>query len=147
MQPRVLGAGALVAVAAFMLAGFLRSDVSIASVPAAVALFVTVVIPAAAGVALFGSSIGGRSRLRVLRQQAVESEILRLAMQHEGRLTVIEVSAALALSPEAATHALDSLCERDIADLEITDGGMIVYVFRDARRIQDKHATRGILDA
>lgn len=146
MQPRVLGAGALVAVASFMLAGFLRSDVSITSVPAVIAFLVTVVLPAVAGVLLFGNFKGAQSRRRELQQQVVEAEILRLALQHDGRLTVLEVSAALALSPDAARQTLESLAERDVADLEITDRGMLVYAFRDAKRIQDKHAARGILD-
>ena len=144
-----MGGVALLAVAAFMLLGFLRSDASLTSPTAIVAFLIAVGLPAAGGVALLRGDLrfgGKRDRLERLRQQTIEAEILRLAMQHRGRLTAVEVSAAFALPVESAKSILDGLAEREIADLEITDAGVIVYAFHDAKHVGGKHSARGLLD-
>jgi hypothetical protein len=149
MSGRTLGGIGLLAVAAFMLLGFLRSDASLASPTAIAALLITVGLPAAGGIALLrGHAFGGGRSARVeqLRQRTIEAEILRLAMQQGGRLTAVEVAAALALPSESAKAALDSLAEREVADLEITDAGVIVYSFHDAKNVGGKHSARGLLD-
>ena len=151
MSGRTLGGSALLALAALMFAGFMRSDASIASPAAIGALLMTVVLPAAAGIALLlgAASFGGRNSARVekLRQQTIDAEILRMATQHDGRLTVIEVATALALPPETAKTYLDALVSREVADLEITERGLIVYMFHDAKHVGGKHSARGLLDA
>ena len=149
MSGRTIGGVALLAVAAFMLIGFFRTDASLTSPTAIVALLITVALPAVGGLALLRGTMtfGGRSgRNEELRQRTIEAEILRLAMQHGGRLTVVEVAAALALPSESAKQVLDSLAEREIADLEITDAGVIVYSFHDAKNVGGKHSARGLLE-
>lgn len=142
------GGIALLAIAAFMFLGFLSSNASLGSPTAIIALLLTVALPAGAGVALL-RGIGGARTARVerLRQQTIEAEVLRLAIQHSGKLTALEVATALALPPETAKASLDSLVEREMADLEITDAGVIVYAFHDAKNIGGKSSARGILDA
>ena len=148
MSGRSIGGGILLALAALMLVGFLRSGAELISLRTVLALGITVALPAWTGVMLLRAPGGRRSkRVEELRQQTIEAEILRLAMQHNGRLTVVEVASALALPSEAAKTVLDSLAEREIADLEITDKGVIVYAFHDAKHLGDKHSARGILDA
>lgn len=151
MSGRKVGGIALLALAAFMLFGFLRSDASLSSPAAIAALVITVALPAAGGIALLRgfATFGGRRSARVaeLRQKTIEAEILRLAIQHGGKLTAMEVATALALPQESAKATLDALAEREIADLEITDAGVIVYAFHDAKHIGGKHSSRGILDA
>ena len=148
MSGRTLGGSALFALAALMLLGFLRSDASITSPSAIGALLITVVLPAAGGWALFRGGIGRRSaRAEMLRQQTIDAEILRMAMQHGGRLTAVEVATALAMSPESAKATLDRLVQREVADLEITDAGVLVYTFYDAKHVGGKHSARGLLDA
>jgi hypothetical protein len=138
----------LLAVAAFMLLGFMRSDASLASFKTLVALLIAVGLPAAGGVALLRGGGAARSaRVERLRQQTIEAEILRLAIQHTGKLTAVEVATALALSPENAKASLDALVEREVAELEITDAGVIVYRFYDAEKLGGKSTARGILDA
>ena len=138
----------MLAIAAFMFVGFLGSGASLASPTAIIALLLTVGLPAGAGVAML-RGIGGARRARAgrLREQTIEAEMLRLAMQHGGKLTALEVATALALSPETAKARLDSLAEREQADLEITDAGVIVYAFHEARNIGGKSSARGLLDA
>ena len=142
------GGIALLAIAAFMVLGFLSSSASLSSPTAIVALLLTVGLPTAGGIALL-RGIGGARNARVerLREQTNDAEILRLAVQHSGKLTALEVATALALPPETAKSRLDSLVERELADLEITDAGVLVYAFHDAKHIGGKSSARGILDA
>ena len=147
MSGRTIGGAALLGLAVLMLWGFARSDASITSPAAIVALLITVGLPAVGGVMLMRAPGGRRSaRVAELRQQTIEAEILRLAMQHGGRLTVVEVASALALPPESAKATLESLNERELADLEITDAGVIVYAFHDAKHVGGKHSARGLLE-
>jgi hypothetical protein len=147
MSGRTIGGIALLALAALMFVGFVRSDAELASLRTVLALLITVGIPGGAGVMLLRAPGGRRSkRVEELRRQTIEAEILRLAMQHGGRLTVVEVASALALPSESAKTTLDSLAERELADLEITDKGVIVYAFHDAKHLSGKHSAKGILD-
>lgn len=148
MTGRRWGGIALLAIAALMFLGFLNSSASLASPAAIIALLLTVGLPAGAGVALLRGISGRRNaRSERLRQQTIDAEILRLASQHAGKLTAVEVATALALPPETAKASLDSLAEREVADLEITDAGVIVYAFHDVKNIGGKSSARGILDA
>jgi hypothetical protein len=151
MSGRTLGGSALLALATLMLWGFFRSNASLASPAAIGALLITVALPVAGGIALLRgvATFGGRRSARVdqLRRQTIDAEILRLAMEQGGRLTAVEVATALALSPEAAKETLDALVSREVADLEITDAGLLVYTFYDAKHVGGKHSARGILDA
>ena len=146
---RKIGGAALLLLAAVMLLGFTRSSAGLFSPTALFALLITVALPAAAGVALLRGALGGTSRGRMaqLRQQTIDAEILRLAMRQRGRLTAVEVASALALSGEEAKGALDSLVTREVADLEVTDDGVLVYTFHDARYLDGQSGTTGLLDA
>jgi hypothetical protein len=148
---RLVGSGLLILLALFMFIGFLQSDAAV-GVPAKIAaLLITVGLPAAAGVALASTHFRARGRFarrrEELRQQTIESEILRLAEQRGGRLTAVEVASDMAISPEAAKEALDSLALRELAELEVTDSGLLVYAFHDVRRLREKSGARGVLDA
>jgi hypothetical protein len=147
---RIWGGGALLLVAAFMLLGFLRADIEGSLITTGMAFLVSVVLPAAGGVALIASHRGAQRRLvsrrDQLRQQTLESEVLRLAARRDGKLTVVEVVTELAVSPDAAKESLDSLMMRELAEIEIADSGMLVYVFRDIRNLPGKADSKGILD-
>jgi hypothetical protein len=52
-----------------------------------------------------------------------------------------------AITPEKANELLESLMVRELADVEVTDSGVIVYVFHDVKNLADKPRARGILDA
>jgi hypothetical protein len=138
----------LLVIAALMLVGFMRSSASLFSPTALVALLLTVALPAYGGIALLRGALGGTSkgRMEALRQQTIDAEILRLAMEHRGRLTEVEVASALALPAGEAKTSLDRLVEREVADLEITDDGVLVYTFHDARYFGGKSDAKGLLD-
>jgi len=52
-----------------------------------------------------------------------------------------------AITPEKANELLESLMVRQLADVEVTDSGVVVYVFHDVKHLADKPRARGILDA
>jgi hypothetical protein len=135
----------LLVLAGMMLYGFLRSSASIGAPSTIIALLITVILPAGGGIALLREG-GGSRRMETLRQQTIEAEILRMAVKEHGKLTAMEVATALALPTESAKEALDALVERDLADMAITDAGVIVYTFHDAKHIGGKSSARGVLE-
>ena len=145
-----LGGTLLLALAAFMLLGFLRSDLTLASPSAVAALLITVLLPGLAGAALLAKRLRAGSRLSegrdALRRQTLDSEILRLASRHDGRLTLIDVVEAMAVPADEAQGALDGLVHREMADLAVTDSGTLVYTFRDIERRGEKAGARNILE-
>jgi hypothetical protein len=148
---RLVAAALLLLLSFFMLIGFLGSSASLSAPATIAALLITVGLPAAAGVTLASSHFRQRGQLGrrrdELRRQTIESEILRLAAQHGGRLTAVEVASDMAIAPEAAKEALDSLVLREMAELEITDSGMLVYAFTDIKHLAQKSRAKGVLDA
>lgn len=145
---RKIGGAALLLVAALMLLGFARSSAGLGSPTALFAVLLTVVLPAAGGIALLRGALGGNSNKRMaqLRQQTIDAEILRLAMQHQGRLTAVEVASALALDGAEAKGALDDLVNRQVADLEVSDEGVLIYTFHEARYFDGDQSAKGRLD-
>jgi hypothetical protein len=139
---------ALLALAGLMLFGFMRSNASIAAPATMVALLITVVVPAVGGVALLrGTDLARGKRLDQLRQQTIVAEVLRLAVTEGGRLTAVEVATSLGLTPEQAKNTLDELVARDIADIAVTERGVVVYTFHDAKHLGGKGDAKGVLDA
>jgi hypothetical protein len=137
----------LLALAGLMLVGFLRSDVGFGAASIG-ALLVSVVLPAVGGIALFrGVGAADQKRRAELRQQTIEAEVMKLAIQQRGKLTAIEVATALALPEDETKVALDAMVEREVADIEITDDGVIVYTFQSAKLLGNKDTSRDILDA
>jgi hypothetical protein len=144
---RKIGGAALLLLSALMLLGFARSGASMGSPTTLFALLITVALPAAGGIALLRGALGGNSKARMqqLRQQTIDAEILRLAMARQGKLTAVEVASALALPEGEARSSLDSLVAREVADLDVTDEGILVYSFHDARYYDGDPSGKGLL--
>jgi hypothetical protein len=146
----LVGGVVLLGISLFVLAGFLGSDAAFGAPATLVALGIGVALPAGAGIALLRARSRGtgavRARREELRRRTVDAEVLLLAGARGGRLTVVELVQELALSPEDATATLEDLMRRDLADIEITDSGGIVYRFPDVQRLGEKHDARGLLD-
>jgi hypothetical protein len=148
---KLLGGAALIAGALFMLLGFFNISRPL-SAPAAIAsLLFTVALPGAAGVALLRSHFAARGSLarrrEDLRRQTQEAEVLKLAQIHDGKLTVVEVATRLALPTTTVVELLAGLHERGLAELEITDAGLIVYRFPDVQNLPGKGTSRDVLEA
>jgi hypothetical protein len=147
---RILGAAGLFAISLFMLLGFLSSEAALGGPATIAALALTIALPAVGAGLLLRSHVGERARLRerkrLLREQTVNAELLRLAAEKGGRLTVLEVATELALSPDEAKAALDALMIGEHAEIEITDAGVIVYDFHEIRHLDGRASSRGLLD-
>jgi outer membrane murein-binding lipoprotein Lpp len=137
---RRFGGIALLVLAGFMVLGFLRTGASLASPTAFVAVLLTAVLPAVVGYNLLRGTRASRERMDQLREQTIESELQRLAVQHQGRLTVAEVVAALALPAAQAQERLDALVRREVADIDFTEDGVVYYTFHDARHLKGSPA-------
>ena len=147
---RLWGGGALIALALFVVLGFVRSEVDPAALSTIVALGIGAGLPAGGGALLLARHFGARRsigrRREQLRRDTIEAEILRMAARSDGRLTAVEVAGELALSPATADEVLNGLMARELAEIEITDSGLLVYTFHDVRHLSEKGAARGILE-
>lgn len=105
----------------------------------------------AAGMGLVGSHRRDRKRLanHIVNSQhrVLRSEILKLAQKNQGKLTEIEIMSELGIEPAVANEVLTDLCNQDLAEIEMTQSGLLVYVFPDIQQLPTKHASRGLLDA
>ena len=141
--------GVLLTIAAFMLLGFVSGGFTLTATTIA-ALLISVGIPAAGGAYLIRQHFGGERRLEsrreALRIDTMLAEVLRMAGRHDGRLTVVEVAGELAVRPEEAKALLDELMARELADIEITEDGLLVYRFSDVQQLADKAEARGLLE-
>src|SRR5262249_11573319 len=110
---KLIGAAALAVLALFMLVGFVNSGRDLGAPATLAALAITVALPAAGAALLARGHFTEKSRISgrkaELRRNTMDAEILRLAGQHGGRLTAVEVATALAVPPEAAAEALAGL--------------------------------------
>lgn len=149
---KLFGGIGCLSLSAFMLLGFSRADLSDQSAAVRAMTFgVGVALPMVAGVSLVCSYRRDRNRLasRVANDRllAIRSEVLRLAQQQQGKLTEIEVISELGVEQAVANKALTELCHQDLANLEMTDSGLVVYTFPDIQQLPQKHTSRGLLDA
>ena len=144
---RRIGGITLCVLAGLMVLGFAQArSVSAASM---IALLIGAGIPGTVGIALLTGRLGSGGRLGAatiqLRRQTIEAEILRLAGQHKGKLTVVEVVSELALDHAEASAVLEDLSVRGVADIQVTDAGTLVYDFRDVR-LGEKGSARDVLE-
>lgn len=148
---KLIGAAGLALLALIMLAGFFNSRLTLSSPAALAALALTVGLPAAGAALLARGHFAEQSRVAgrkaELRRNTIDAEILRLAAAHQGRLTAVEVAAALSMRPEDAAEALKQLGIRGQADVQVTDDGVLVYTFYDVRHLAGKSTAKGVLDA
>jgi hypothetical protein len=146
----LVGGSLLVLMSLFMFVGFLRSNASLSSFATVMALGITVALPGIAGLALIGRHLTSGRKLQArrsqLRDQTLQSEILRLAAQRAGRLTLVEIMTEMAVDTGTAQAALDALLEREVADIAVTDSGVLVYTFHDVARLDGKSTARGVLE-
>ncbi|MYA32472.1 MAG: hypothetical protein F4164_13800 [Gemmatimonadales bacterium] len=148
---RLIGGTALLAVALVMVVGFLRSGADPLALRTLVALFIAAGLPAAGGGLLLARHLGlGRRiehRREALRRDTFEAEILRMAGREGGRLTAVEVAGELAVPVDLAEGFLNEFMAREMAEIEITDSGLLVYNFHDVRHLAEKESARGLLDS
>lgn len=146
-----LGGGvALLVIALFMLIGFVQSAADGISAAEAVAVLLAVGLPGYFSMKLLRDHFGRDKVLEKnkadLRERTLAAEVLRLAGSHGGKLTIVEVVTAMAITPDQAKQVLDGLAREGMADFQVTDAGVVVYDFQEIRRVGDKSTAKGILE-
>ena len=104
------------------------------------------VLPVGLGVALLRGN-GQRRRLTTRAEHAATAELLRLAEQRGGSLTVAEVMAELDLSKDEAEGGLERLCRQGLAEYRVSHEGVMVYQIVGLLAREAKQRAEGVLDA
>jgi hypothetical protein len=124
IERRVLGT-ILILVATFLIMmGFVETEIS------------AIVVGGVMGAGGASSFYWGRKALEGRRQalvRALERQVLRLARDRGGSLTVTEVAAELDLSMPAAEKVLIGMDDGFRVRSEITDEGLLLYEFPEVR--------------
>ena len=144
------GAAALLILSLFMLLGFIRVAADGISAAEVIAFVIVVLLPLGFGIKLLRDRFGRDKRVEAnkadMRNRTLNAEVLRLAGTHGGKLTIVEVVTALAITSDEAKRVLDNLALEGHADFQVTDSGVVVYDFKEIRRMDDKSSARGILE-
>ncbi|HSH75556.1 MAG TPA: hypothetical protein VLA09_07740 [Longimicrobiales bacterium] len=144
---KTIGGVLLCLIALFMGVGFLQ--VGALSWASLLALVIGAGIPGGLGLTLLVRQFREPRRVaarEALRRQTIDSELVRLAGELGGKLTVVEVVARLALPAEEAGAALDELARSGVCEIQVSDSGVLVYDFADLRHLGEKEQARGLLD-
>lgn len=144
----------LLLVALFMAFGFFRARPD-AGATLVVTLLIAVVLPAAGGVYLWWSAsadraaalAGLRRHKALLLRQTLQAELLKLAERRGGKLTVVEAVGELAFDADTVGEALEAMAVEGLAEVEVSESGVIVYAFRDVIHLGEKAEAKGVLDA
>ena len=102
------------------------------------------VLPVAVGGRLLADP--RRRRLAEREQHALAAELLRLAEQRGGSLTVAEVMAWLGSSKDEAERALEHLCREGLAEYRVSASGVMVYRVGALLGAEEKRLAEGVLD-
>jgi hypothetical protein len=133
---RILGGILLLLVSLFMLLGYLQADLPAGPAARTVFFLIVVLAPALGGGVLLGSWFTRRRKLqerkKLLRQQTLQVEILKLAGSNGGSLRAIDAVAELGISREEAESALERFAVQGAAELDITESGALVYRFSES---------------
>jgi hypothetical protein len=132
----------LFGIAGFMALGFAVSDSEQSFGVMVFAILLSIVFPAAVGVHLLRSGGPNPARLAQLRNQTIDAEIQRLAIARSGRLTEMEVVSTLGLAAGDVKRSLEDMVRRELADVEVTDDGVLVYSFHEARHLEGARGER-----
>ena len=142
---------ALIILSLFMLMGFFNANLEAGNLVKLLSLVITVALPLAGGSYILYSHYREREKFisnkNDLRNKILKAEILKLAEKKCGKLTVVEVMSDLALNNDTAEKLLDSMVSQSLADVELTESGVIVYSFYEIQHLKDKQKARGVLDA
>jgi hypothetical protein len=141
---RLWGGVLLLLLSLFMLVGYLRADYPADAVVRLLFLLVFVSAPALGGAVLVRSWFTRRNQLKKrkdrLRRQTLESEVLKLARERAGSLTVFDLVTELAISREEAGSVLDHFAVHGVAETEIFDSGEINYTFTEVRNLAERQS-------
>jgi hypothetical protein len=122
---------------AFILSPYFHGVIGTDAIPNLLGAF-----PAAFGVFMFWNALRQEKRYKEEkereRRQHIERQILRLAQQHEGKLTAAEVATALELPLDEAKQFMDNMASGGHASVKLTPSAVWVYQFFDVASEKEK---------
>jgi len=128
--------GILLFIGLFLLAGFIlnAADESFAvGVGDIAAVLLLSVAPAVGGGLLIYSHVKAKKKALLDKKKALqtqqEKEIIRLAQQKGGRLSIPDIVAGTSLSTVEADQVMRGMTEKGYVDMQVTDSGVIIYEF------------------
>ncbi|MBF0529216.1 MAG: hypothetical protein HQK55_08095 [Deltaproteobacteria bacterium] len=140
----------LIFLSLFMLMGFFKADLDMSPAVKLTALAIASGLPLLGGIWLFYTNYREKARLAAsklnLAAKTREAEVLKLAEKLGGRLTAVEVVTALALDQAQAKDLLESLASQGLAEVGLTDTGVIVYSFYDVLHLKEKNKAKNVLE-
>jgi hypothetical protein len=131
-MPKKIGAWFLIGFGLFMLLGLLVGE-SAGFIAMALSFALFVIGPIAGGILLLRGDRKARERAAIetqkVLQQAHEKEILRLAEQKRGLLTVSQIVKETSMNASEAEAALHELIVKRLVDMRSGIDGQVVYEF------------------
>ena len=110
---RLIGGSALIGLSLFMLLGFTKAKLNTSRMVKVFTFGMVVVLPLGTGVGLIYGHHGPNkkylnSRRKELQARTIQSEILKLAIAHKGKLTAVEVVAESGIDLASSNTAPDA---------------------------------------
>ena len=144
MRKLIVG-GCLVFIGLFMLLGFFASTKPSTLGVDVMLLLMFVLAPAISGAILIRSHFREKQRTVAMQiktqRMHQEKEILRLAKEKGGRLTVAEIVAETSIDIDAAEELMREFMIKGMADMKTSDSGLISYEFFDLSENQSPPVT------
>jgi len=126
LKRRVLGTAIVLFASFLIMIGFVEAELAAVAVGS---------VFGAAGTGTFFWGWNALQNRRQAVQTGLQRDVLQLATQRRGLLTVTEVAASLDLSLQAAEKVMDSLEDGFRVRSEITEEGVIVYHFPEVQHL------------
>lgn len=90
--------------------------------------------------------IRNRRQLKQIEKQTLEQQVLAAIQANAGQVTAAEVAVLAGCTLEQATKHLDQLCDKGMGELQVTDGGKLVYQFMGFASAADKSTARSPME-
>ncbi len=140
----------LIALGLMMGLGFTQAQMTQSAMVIFMTFCIAVLVPLGSGSYLLWSARQQSKSLGAsksgLAAKTLQAEILRLAAENQGHLTVLDVTQAFALESEQAEAALDALALKKLAEIQLTDDGLLVYTFPEVQQMAHKHQAKRLED-
>lgn len=141
---KLIGGGLLIFFGLFMLLGFFASTSPATLIVNTMTLLLMVLAPIAVGSLLIRSHFLSKKKNAEETRKTIlasrEKEVLRLAKQKGGELTVPEIVSETSMNTEEADEIMRELVVKRYVDMKITNQGTVIYEFFEL--VKDKPENR-----
>ena len=79
-----------------------------------------------------------KQRNQKINYESPEKSIVKLAKEHNNKITIIDVIRETSLTSKQAEDTLKDLASRGLAEVDVKESGTVVYVFRDVDSVSNE---------